>query len=298
MGMVRFVKNMNLTTLITSDYLFRCCLMESSWQIIQWNGPKRIALLLFAFFFTIPVVAQPSYRVVILVDDSYPPYSYLKDGELVGLYVDVVRQAADLVSEKYIIELQPVPWKRGVDALRRGEDFALLPPYKNVQGRSFIWPYSEPLHEEVIQAFCNPNSSLLKIENTEYPLKPINVGINAGYLLFDQALNTALEQNKIKIWENKDTLSNILKLAKNRIDCYINDKWAILSGIKALKQSHPFVDLSQLQQDRIIFKRTAHIGYLKAPSEKFPFKDDFIKEMDAALKLVFERRTQIDSDGK
>ena len=54
-------------------------------------------------------------KVTILVDDAYPPYSYQINGELYGIYVDIVKQAAQLLSREYQVNLQAVPWKRGVE---------------------------------------------------------------------------------------------------------------------------------------------------------------------------------------
>ncbi|CAM4133224.1 substrate-binding periplasmic protein [Pseudoalteromonas byunsanensis] len=243
-------------------------------------------LLAICACFTLKSEANPQYRVTILVDESYPPYTYLSNGELKGIYVDLVKQAAQLIDDKYLVELHPVPWKRGVSALQDGEAFALMPPYKHIKRRPFIWPYSVPLLEEVVVAFCNQGFSLKKIDSEDTTAHPINVGLNAGYMILDDGLRQAYQQSKIRLWENKDTFSNVMKLAKNRIDCYVNDRLSTLLGLRNLKRIHPELDLSQIKEDRVVLKRTAHIGYVKDALDRYPYKHDFIEKMDEALQAV------------
>ncbi|TMP44369.1 amino acid ABC transporter substrate-binding protein [Pseudoalteromonas citrea] len=229
-------------------------------------------------------------KVTILVDDSYPPYSYLSDGSLYGIYVDLVKQAAYLLRDTYKIDLQPVPWKRGVAALEQGEAFALMPPYIHMKKRPFIWPYSVALQEEVVVAFCNKGFTLIDVLSRSVTDPPINVGLNAGFMILDEALMEAQKRGKIKVWENKNTKANILKLGKKRIDCYINDRLSTLIGINNMKRSHPDIDTGNFLEDKTILRRTAHIGYLKEGNDKFPFKNDFINKMDDALSTILERQ--------
>ncbi|KAF7765001.1 polar amino acid transport system substrate-binding protein [Pseudoalteromonas citrea] len=229
-------------------------------------------------------------KVTILVDDSYPPYSYLSDGNLYGIYVDLVKQAAYLLRNTYKIDLQPVPWKRGVAALEQGEAFALMPPYIHMKKRPFIWPYSVALQEEVVVAFCNKGFTLIDVLSRASTDLPINVGLNAGFMILDEALMEAQKRGKIKIWENKNTKANIMKLGKKRIDCYINDRLSTLIGINNMERAHPEIDTTNFVEDKTILRRTAHIGYLREASIKFPFKNDFINKMDGALSTILERQ--------
>ncbi|AOT07330.1 transporter substrate-binding domain-containing protein [Pseudoalteromonas luteoviolacea] len=225
-------------------------------------------------------------RVTILVDDSYPPYSYESNGYLYGIYIEQVRLAARQLSDRYQVILEPIPWKRGVAAMENGEAFALLPPYIHKDKRPYIWPYSTSLGEEAVVAFCNPGITLQNIlaRSPQYP--PINIGINAGFLILDKELITARKKGLIKIWENKDTLTNIKKLSKFRLDCYVNDRLSTLMGFESVKRELTNLNVEQFKEDRIVLSRTAHIGYTKDNGEKFPYKYDFIKRMNEALLSV------------
>ncbi|MCF2857946.1 transporter substrate-binding domain-containing protein [Pseudoalteromonas sp. SMS1] len=225
-------------------------------------------------------------RVTILVDDSYPPYSYVSNGYLYGIYVEQVKLAARQLSDHYQITLEAIPWKRGVAAMESGEAFALMPPYIHKDKRPYIWPYSISLGEEAVVAFCNQGITLNGILKRQPQLGPINIGINAGFLILDDELSKAREKGLIKIWENKDTESNIKKLSKNRLDCYLNDRLSTVMGIEALKSELHTLDIKQFKEDKIVLTRTAHIGYTKENGERFPYKLDFIEKMNKALRDV------------
>ncbi len=67
------------------------------------------------------------------------------------------------------------------------------------------------------------------------------------------------------------------------VDCYINDHLAILWTQKQLI-SHGILPANwQLKQGPVISTEKGYIGYSNVHSERFPFKDDFIKQMDNAL---------------
>lgn len=222
-------------------------------------------------------------RVTILVDDSYPPYSYESNGYLYGIYIEQVRLAARRLSNHYQVILEPIPWKRGVAAMENGEAFALLPPYIHKDKRPYIWPYSVPLGEEAVVAFCNPGITLNNILDRSTQKPPINIGINAGFLILDKELRLARKKGLIKIWENKDTLTNIKKLSKFRLDCYVNDRLSTLMGFESVKKERDDINVRQFSEDRVVLSRTAHIGYTRDNGSKYPFKYDFIKKMDEAL---------------
>ncbi|RXE99029.1 transporter substrate-binding domain-containing protein [Pseudoalteromonas sp. PS5] len=236
-----------------------------------------------------PELAAPI-AVTILVDDAYPPYSYQINGELYGIYVDIVKQAARILSEEYSITLRAMPWKRGLSSMASAEAMALMPPYIHIKKRPYIWPYSVPLQEEVVVAFCNKGVTLKKLPHIK-PEQAINVGINAGYMILDEDLMEAQKLGLIKLWENKSTNSNIEKLSRGRIDCYVNDRLSTLLGINKTSLASSQLSSGNIIEDKVIMRRTAHIGYLKGFEEKYPHKQHFILQMDNALRQVLQSDT-------
>ncbi|AZZ97331.1 transporter substrate-binding domain-containing protein [Pseudoalteromonas sp. R3] len=253
---------------------------------------QAVRLLVLCIFFASALVRAASpIPVTILADDSYPPYSYVQDGKLVGIYPTLILEAAKLIKEEYLVELRPIPWKRGVAALEHGEAFALMPPYIHLDTRPYIWPYSVALKQEEVVAFCNPGVTLQNITQSHSEKEPINIGLNAGFLILDDALKQARKNGHIVVWENKNTRANIIKLFKKRIDCYINDRLSTLIGISELQDQLPGLSAQSFVEDRVVLSRSAHIGYLKGYEGKYPFKADFITKMDAALNTVLQKST-------
>lgn len=230
--------------------------------------------------------AKEIQQVTILADDSYPPYSFLENGELKGIYIDTVRESAKLMSSKYEVTIVAVPWTRGLRIIKEGKAFAILPPYQHIKKRHYIWPYSLPLMTENIVAFCHKDINLFEYisQPSEKKSSPLNIGINTAYLILNESLQQAKITNKIVIRENKSTYANIMKLYARRIDCYLNDKFSTLWQLsKMSKENH--VNFDNIEENLLVMSQTAHIGYTNNKNHGFLFKNDFILSMDKALSV-------------
>jgi polar amino acid transport system substrate-binding protein len=243
--------------------------------------------------FSFCINANEIKRVRILADDSYPPYSYIEKGELKGVYIDIIRESAKLISDKYHVRLVGVPWKRGLIEVKEGREFAILPPYKHLKARSYIWPYSRPIMTENVVAFCQKNINLKTyLKQGSSAFQPLHVGINAGYLILNPEFQRAKKRGDILILENKSTTANIMKLSIGRIDCYLNDKLSTqweLSKMGLQKKA----SLHNIREALLVMSRTAHIGYTNNKNHEYEFKDDFVFHMDAALsEIIFSDKYQ------
>lgn len=235
-------------------------------------------------FLSAELTAQEIQPVNIYVDDSYPPYTYVEDGKLKGIYVDLVALAAKALSHTYDVHLIAAPWKRALMEIEAGRVFAILAPYQHNQERPFIWPYSLALLTEHVVAYCHNDINLndiLASETTSVD-QPLYIGVNAGYILFNDAINQKIASGQIQVIENRSTLANIHKLHSRRVDCYANDDLAIKWHFNQLKYNKELT-FSHLSKVLTISSETAHIGYTNVRSEAYPFKADFIEKMDEAL---------------
>jgi polar amino acid transport system substrate-binding protein len=244
-------------------------------------------LIIFINIFVPCIYAETVQRVTILADDSYPPYSFIENDQLKGIYIDIVREAAKLIEAHYKVNIVAVPWKRGLQELQKGISFALLPPYKHIKKRSYIWPYSVPIMRENVVAFCQNDINFHgHIKSEEIKSKsPLIVGINAGYLILDRALEQAKEKKLIVMSENKNTTANIMKLYYKRLDCYLNDRYSTLWEISKIEKKKD-INFNNIREVLLVMTETAHIGYTDNPTHNFLFKDDFILRMDQALSAV------------
>lgn len=248
---------------------------------------KVVALIILQVLFNFNIKAAAIEKVTILADDSYPPYSYVDNGKLKGIYIDIVNEAAKLINSHYQIELVSIPWQRGLLELKKGTSLALLPPYKHFEKRNFISPYSVPIMKENVVVFCNKNVKLSQYISgkAEKSNKPLRIGLNAGYLILNEQLERARKNKNIIIYENKSTSANILKLYHKRLDCYLNDKYSTLWELAKMSNAQE-INFDNIKEVMLVMSQTAHIGYTNNPSHPYLYKEDFIIHMDQALSDV------------
>lgn len=223
-------------------------------------------------------------KIRIITDDDYPPYSYLENGKLKGIYIDLMKRASEQLSPDYEIQLVPLPWKRALKLIEEGSEFAILPPYRHEEARPFISQYSVVIGIEQVVVLCHKNIKLNEYfsEKTQRPM-PLRLGINSGYLLLNEKYTQAVKSARISLESNKSTLLNIEKLLRRRIDCYINDRSSIM---KALQMSE--FTLSEGNQDSFIIKevissQSAHLGFSKEYLAQNPQSRHFIIKLNNAI---------------
>lgn len=258
--------------------------MEINWRQIFFL-PSLFMLVVFSNAGAAKERALP--KVVILADDSYPPYSYVENKQLKGIYVDIVNAAAQLMSEHYQVNLLGMPWKRALMKVEKGEVLAILPPYKHIEEREYIWPYSLAIMSETVVAYCQNNINIIDYFDGKFsaPLSVLNIGINSGYMIFSDDIKAAVADKRMMVWENKSTEANIMKLQSKRLDCYLNDRLAIQYELLMLTNTLR-LNFDDVAEALIVMSQTAHIGYSNSDNQKYSYKNDFINRMDDALQQV------------
>lgn len=227
------------------------------------------------------VAAAAQQKVVLYGDDDYAPYSFVENGQLKGIYVDLLRMAAKKLVPHYEVTLEPVPWKRGLGALQNGTALALFPPYK-IAKRDYIGPYSVPLYHETVVLFCSPG--IMAVPRPHFPndFKHVRIGINLGFALSDRLVEAA-RTGAVSLEEAKGNQANLRKLVLNRVDCYANDRVSVLYSVKQLQNTPSFLPWRRfkLMEAVELSGQDAYIGYSRA--FQAPYKTDFINRMNAAL---------------
>lgn len=227
--------------------------------------------------------------VKIYADDGYPPYSYEEKGKAIGIYPDILIKLNSYL-KNYTIELEPIPYKRGLKMLETGDGFAIIPPYIRKE-RDYILPYSDELLKESVAVFCN--DSVLKKKRVNFPedYKGITFGVNAGFIIAPIIEENFKNKNFLKD-ESRDIDSAIQKLISGRIDCYVNDKMSIYHTVNKMKKDSKNYELIKdkiakfkLNFVKVVSFETAHIGYAKK-SDKFPFKNEFIEIANEGIKKM------------
>jgi polar amino acid transport system substrate-binding protein len=234
--------------------------------------------------------------VTVYADAGYPPYSYEKDGKPAGLYYEIVR-AAFTRMQGYRIEVQTVPWKRGMALLRTGTGFALYPPYMNTRDEPWTWPYSLPLFEERVVAVCRQDVMTRPRKRWPDDYYGLTIGNNAGFIVGGEAFEKAIRDGKLRVEEAKDSETNIIKLGLGRIDCYINDRHAIQWTRDQLKAQGKLSEgrtHANIVEATVIAVEQGFLGFTDRDNGRYSYKSDFVKKFDAVI-YQMKRTGEIDN---
>ncbi|MGK5063102.1 substrate-binding periplasmic protein [Janthinobacterium sp. LB3P112] len=236
----------------------------------------RLCLALALLGILRPALAAPQ-TVILYGDDDYAPYSYVENGVFKGMYIDILRQAAASMPG-YKLELQPRPWKRGLDALEKGNVFGLFPPGRRKE-RPYVKPYSAMLHRESVVLFCH--AAVMRTPRTRFPadFAGLSIGVNTGFLLSEKLMAPA-RQGLLRLEAAKGNEANLKKLALRRIDCYASDRGAARHTARQLQgelSSYGF----RLHE---VLELSSEATYIAYSARNTPaYKADFIDKMNAAL---------------
>lgn len=243
----------------------------------------RIAWLALLLCLAPPAMAAT--LVTILCDSGYPPYSYAENGEAKGLYSDILRAAFARMPD-YRVEIQPVPWRRGLKELENGRAFALYPPYYRPRERPYM-DYSRPILAERVTVFVRAEiARSRRIENFPADYAGLRIGINSGFsVIQDPLYQRMLERGELTQSLAKDNRANLLKLHVGRIDAYINDRLSILWELKHLQQQRalPLHAHEQFVEGPTLTIEHGHLGVTNRNPSAFPYRADFLQQLNAAL---------------
>ncbi len=227
--------------------------------------------------------AEAPTPVVIYGDDDYPPYSYVENGQLKGIYTQIVREAVQAMPQ-YAVQLRPVPWKRGLLMLQTGEAFALYPPYSWRSERPYV-RYSVPLLMEQLVVLCN-REVLAKRTLRQWPADygGLHIGVNAGFLLGDAKQTAALQAASIVFDTAKGTRTNLLKLMRGRIDCYVSDRLSAQWELQRIRRESPSgAPMQAIEETAQLATQQGHLGFTARRPATYPYRDDFIEQFNAAI---------------
>ncbi|XPV77356.1 MAG: substrate-binding periplasmic protein [Desulfovibrio sp.] len=239
----------------------------------------KLFILFSIFLLSIPalVLAAPA-NIVIYGDGNYPPYSYIDDGKPAGIYIDILKEAFKRMPD-YNVSIKMEPWKRILRNIKQGNYFAAFPPYYR-SSRTWMDPYSVPILDEEMCLYCRED---VVGQKRTWPEGYYNLifGNNAGFLPGDKTFRDAIAAGKVTIEECSSTQSNLLKLQKGRIQCYINDAFSVQHETKQLIRSGDFSSDHKIRMIQSISKEQGHLGYSK--KFKASYKKDFIKKFDEVI---------------
>lgn len=220
-------------------------------------------------FCLVPAMAT---EVTLYGDNSYPPYSYLDNGKPAGVYVEIIEKAFAKI-DGYEVTFSMVPWKRGIDYVKKGKGVALFPPYFS-EDRVPWMLFSEPILPETVVVFGKPEKLEGKIKWPE-DFFGSTVAMNSGYnpvSMGTQAFKDAIDAGKIKLDDQgQKNENNLKKLEKGRVDFYITDQMIDISAFKSIVRG---IEAN---------KNHGYLGFTKK-QDKFSFIPDLKSKFDAVIK--------------
>ena len=229
----------------------------------------------------VATAASAGETVIIEGDDAFPPYAYVENGQFKGIYVELISLAAKQLEPQYTVVLKPTPWKRGLKNLETGKSLALFAPFRN-QERGYIGAYSTPLYRETVVLFCS--DAVMNKSPRTFPedFTGLTIGINLGFVLGERMTAAS----KAQVFTLRESQGNLQKLQSGEIDCYANDRLATYYSFNALRDKQRRRNLTRFQGFRLnpaqeLSSEETFIAYSAAHPASY--KDDFIKQMNAAL---------------
>ncbi len=184
---------------------------------------KTLALFL-CFMFASQVNAEP-WRIG--ADQNFPPFSFVENGTLKGIYVDIVKEVMKEVGIEY--KISTYPWARVVRVTDNSEvDFSF--PWVGKPERFKKYLMVGPIHEGR-NVFAVKKSSTVTYE-TLNDISGLTVGTVRGYSygsdLFDNATNFKKDDAA------KDNINILKKLTGGRVDLIIGDQYVLAAEAKKL----------------------------------------------------------------
>ncbi|MGQ8365409.1 substrate-binding periplasmic protein [Glaciecola sp. 1036] len=93
-------------------------------------------------------------EVVMYTESQYRPYSYIEDGQLKGIYIDLIARMNQELPE-YKITTYAMPWFEALNNVKKAKGDAILGTYFLGKSRPQIYPYSMPIYKEEIILVCS-----------------------------------------------------------------------------------------------------------------------------------------------
>lgn len=248
------------------------------------NGIGKRGTWLWAAFISLlscGASAQEPIQVELFGEENNVPYAYLEDGiQPAGIYVRILREAFSKLPD-YNVTFAAMPFKRGMDMLQSGQIIGYFPPYRRGD-RDWIERYSVPILQETVVAICN-DEYVRSHTPDHFPqdFKGAKFANNAGYRLAGPAFFTMVEQGDIQLEEANTTASNLRLLMAGRVDCYVNERMAILAGLRELDITPEIA--RKFNEVAIIAREFGYVAFGPDPDGQWPYRDRFADDLDRIL---------------
>jgi polar amino acid transport system substrate-binding protein len=242
---------------------------------------KWVFSIIIVLFFTRVSFAE-KIEVNILVNDSHPPYVYLEQGHIKGIYIEVLKRISERMSG-YKLTITSAPWQRVKKLIEKGKGFAFLPPYYHGHDWHYVWPYSISIMDESVVVLCRKD-----VTNTSRPNWPqdyvgLRIANNSGFDGFGgPTFRKLVKDGAITLAEAKSTNLNLLRLIRRRVDCYMGNQISVEWAIKIMLESGELsmTEKESIVEAAVISTDAVYMGFTDRDQGKFYYKRDFVKKFN------------------
>ncbi len=174
---------------------------------------KRVFFFIVFMVFTFHAVlgANPD-KIVFGYHEAYPPYSYEENnGDAVGIFPEVIKEAANIIGIK--VEFEKYPWKRMIQCAKNGKVDAIMPLFKTEERKKYLF-YPTNSIAIVESYFFTLKGRGIKYSGNLQSLRHLKIGVIGGYSYGKEFDNAKYLTKDISSCEEK----MVEKLTKGRID--------------------------------------------------------------------------------
>lgn len=193
----------------------------------------------FLFLMMIALSTLATSKLAIVLDDSFPPYSYHDQNQSPqGFYPLLVNEIFNKAQIEYTLSL--FPWKRALSMLEN--DQAILAGIYKTDEREKDYYFSEPIFTEKLVIYVKDTHK--RMFSSLEDLKGLKIGINLGWSVSNE-FEELRKKNFFSVQDAKNTETNFRKLDHSRIDCFIVDELNGDISLKKLKLSSKIIKLEK-----------------------------------------------------
>ncbi len=186
------------------------------------------------------VPSKVDQEIIKLVTESYIPYSYMENGELKGIAVDVVSEA--FKRQGYEVDLTVLPWTRALQMIEDGDADGIFCAFYSEKRAIFMQYLKEPIAQEA-QFVYTLKDSPVKFDGTLDSLKPYRIGVLQDYF-FGEAFDRARKDGSLHVEAVTDLPTDIQKLLDGRIDAMVDHHLSTLYYLKQMNVQDRIVEQS------------------------------------------------------
>ncbi len=256
----------------------------------------------FLIFFLSNTIAHAIQKVEISTHDMLPPFLFRSsDGELTGIYLDIVKRATDRMPD-YQVTFRVLPWARAKKEIETGKTFAILPPYFHAHDwmttakpeQPYIWPYSLPLYTQNDVVMCNDQVLDMVRENFPDDYQGLTFAMTRGDGRAGKVFHQMVTDKKIALLLLDSAKSIVPALITGLADCIVMSKLPFRWYVNQLKEQGLYEKFNKnginIKEIATISSNEGYLGYTDIDAEiNFPFKKDFVIKFDIEIYKMKKR---------